>query len=113
MKYICFETTLGGEKQKIPIIFPKQLVHALVAEALIPCLIKHGYQIEPVSAGEVNIFGTEVTCYGKSETLKLHSDPRDAAIIHNHDYCFGLDMPEQNAAVSALRKMMKEKQRGR
>ena len=52
-----------------------------------------------------------VTCHGKSETLKLHADPRDAAVIHNHDYCFGLDMPEQNAAVSALRKFMKEKRK--
>jgi hypothetical protein len=111
MKYIMFKTTLGGEDQLIPVIFPKQLVHALVAEALIPCLIKHGYPIEIASAGEVTIFGTEITCHGKSETLKLHADPRDAAVIHNHDYCFGIDMPEQNAAVSALRKLMKEKRR--
>jgi hypothetical protein len=112
MKYICFETTLGGEKQKIPIIFPKQLVHAMVAEAMIPCFAAHGLGILlPVSAGEVTIFGTEITCHGKSETLKLHADPRDAATIHNHDYCFGLDMPEQNAAVSILRKLMKEKRK--
>jgi hypothetical protein len=109
MKYIIFKTTLGGQDQLLPIIFPNQLVHALVAEAMIPCLIKHGYPTEPVSAGTVTIFGTEVTCGGKSETLKLKALPGDAAVIHNHDYCFGLDMPEQNAAVEALRKLVKKK----
>lgn len=113
MKYIMFKTELGGEQQLIPVIFPNQLVHMLVAEAMIPCLTKHGYPIKLASAGEVTIFGTEITCHGKSETLNLAANPNDAAVIHNHDYVFGLDMPEQQPAVEALKKLAKENRHGR
>jgi len=113
MKYIMFRTQIGSEEQLIPVIFPKQLVHKLVASAMVPCLRWHGLEAEPASAGEVTIFGAEVSCHGQSETLKLQSRPEDAAVIHNHDYLFGIDMPEQQPALEVLRKLTKEKPHGK
>lgn len=105
MKYVMFQGEMkGGMKQKIPIIFPDFMVHADVAEYMTYLLEqKHGYQnLRPVSAGSIVLggtYGTEnnkisvvdgVETSGKSDSLKLKSDPNDAAIISMYDYMYGL-----------------------
>ena len=102
MKYIMFEHEIEGQKQLIPIIFPKQLVHELVARHMNVCFARHGFQTKPVSAGEVSVFGTKLTCTGYSETLKLESKPTDAAVIHNYDYMFGIEAPGVEDVISRL-----------
>lgn len=88
MKYVMLAQQLSGQglTQFVPIIFPKQLVHAEVAKAILPLLNK----ATTVSAGEVNFLadGT-VHCYGYSKTLGLGPRPDDALVISAIDYSWG------------------------
>jgi hypothetical protein len=102
MKYIMFEHEIEGQKQLIPIIFPEQLVHELVARYMNVCFVRHGFQTKPVSAGFISVFGTKLTCSGNSETLKLESKSSDAAVIHNYDYTCGTELPGLDAVISRL-----------
>jgi len=92
MKYIMFLAEARGLQVLIPVIFPKNLVHKFVATCMEPCIKAHGYfTVIPIRAGDVSIFGTDITCSGKSDTLNLKSDPNDASIIHNYDYSHGMN----------------------
>ena len=78
MKYVILETS---EDMRLPIIFPEHLIHAdmaLLMSALVEETIKQ--QATPVSAGHIAL-GTDFTCSGGSDTLKMHSRPQDEAII--------------------------------
>jgi len=91
MKYVMFELDLGGSlRQKIPVIFPSFLVHEIVARAFEQALAEHDIAAEPVSAGEVSVFGPGVRCGGSSETMDLSSDPKDAEIVAFYDYVHGV-----------------------
>lgn len=92
MKYIVLKAELNnGLEQRIPIIFPNFLVHDHVAKYFAELLIRE-YKRQPeitvASAGEIN-FGP-VTCYGKSESCKVSSDPGDDVLINMFDYTQGL-----------------------
>ncbi len=94
MKYVMFETTPqnDGEPRFIPVIFPKELVHAEVAAAIGHVLKRQGVGPFCVrSAGEVTLSLDDgaVRCGGESETLKAKSHADDADIIQMHDYCHG------------------------
>jgi hypothetical protein len=107
MKYVMFQTEVEEEKINIPIIFPNNLVHSLAAKFFSFCLRAHGIVAEPISAGTVTIFGTDVNCTGESDTLKLTSRGTvDAQIIHNLDYSVGI---EGNWMDEILAKAVKER----
>lgn len=84
MKYIMFKL---GERS-LPIIFPDDLNHIDVAEAITAKLTMS--RMIPVSAGTVDglaVLGTS----GKSTTLAMNSDPADARTINCYTYCAGID----------------------
>lgn len=83
MKYVMFQV----EDQKIPIIFPEQLVHAEVA-AVVKAVLSNGAKV--VSAGLITAMAVVATD-GDSETLGLKSDPADANIINAYPYEHGRD----------------------
>ena len=92
MKYIMLEIPYtGGIRQKIPIIFPDQLVHEDVAEHMKLMIFRSMAKIAgPVSAGFIDL-GSEIACHGDSETLRLHSlEDLDAGVIRTYDYLHGL-----------------------
>jgi len=84
MKYIMFEKSVPGGVQRIPIIFPDQLVHVDVAEA-IQNIIGKG---RPVSAGSLAVHVFSVS--GESTTLGLKHNPEDMGTICLWDYFHGL-----------------------
>ena len=85
MKYIMFEVKVGNLTQKVPIIFPNNLVHADVAKRMKHCLIRdHNMDgVEVVAAGDAHV---EARCSGRSETLKLESQLEDSFTINFIDY---------------------------
>ena len=91
MKYIMIETMPQNDSEKrfIPIIFPKELVHAEMAKAVGHLLARQGIRSSCVrSAGQVKLTYERgsVTCYGESETCKVKSHESDADIIRLIDY---------------------------
>lgn len=94
MKYIMFECARGtndGLVFNIPIIFPGQLVHREVANALIPKLRTAFSEcsICVVSAGDFNLSTLE--CSGESDTLRLKSrGQEDSTLIRIHDIMHGM-----------------------
>lgn len=108
MKYIILKSTLAGEEQKIPIIFPDFMVHILVAKYMVGMLIKQhdrNPHITVASAGSITI--SNIECFGKSETCKVESDPNDADLIQMFDYFQGL-VPEPSVEQT-LRDLLKAK----
>lgn len=89
MKYIMFKTKPTGSSYEtlMPVVFPNNLVHAIVAQAMTRAFLEHKMYSRPVSAGFVTLDGT---CHGESETLKLKADPRDSHILSMHDYGAGI-----------------------
>lgn len=87
MKYIMFKIDLGeGMTQKLPVIFPDELVHLAVAHAITGN--RHMSHLVPVSAGYCQIDCRDVS--GVSETLKLLSEDGDAEVINMHNIQHGL-----------------------
>lgn len=77
MKYIVLQVSMFSDMTvEIPIVFPENLVHSVVAEGFIGVLQKHYPEkvIRPIAAGFVTstVFGGQ-HCYGESETLKMSS----------------------------------------
>lgn len=95
MKYIMFRKqyapTEKGQKplyQLVPVIFPTNMVHSVVAEAV---LKTEGMERAKVrSAGELTFGFLGVTCYGHSTTLKAKAHRDDGRIINMHDVLHGL-----------------------
>lgn len=93
-KYVMFEDKHG---RKFPVIFPEELVHSDMAEAVMQATRrgevgagKRDYSCpKPVSAGFIKQLDV-VTTYGASETLNLKSHPEDANLIVGHPYTKGL-----------------------
>jgi hypothetical protein len=86
MKYVMLQTQIGDMKQAVPIIFPKQLNHIDVADAIRKLEGMENAQV--VSAGECNVRGQ---CGGRSPTLSLDSRGKeDDEIINTIDYMQGL-----------------------
>lgn len=80
MKYVMFKKQFGDHLlQFVPVIFPNTLVHADVAEAMLPGPLV-GYEIH--SAGE----WTGLDACGRSSTLNLSHDPEDTTRIIMNDY---------------------------
>ena len=90
MKYVMFCRQLPCDTLQFePVIFGNNQVHVDIAKAFIK--IKGNSGFVPISAGEFNIGSNgEAVCSGRSETLDLNSNARDAAIIDTLDYGGGL-----------------------
>jgi hypothetical protein len=84
--------------QELPVIFPKDMIHARVAEALVEMLKGEinpeagDVKIEVIAAGELAYPITEKPrCGGHSETMGLKSrGEEDAELIRFMDYSSGL-----------------------
>ncbi len=123
MKYIMIETTPqdDSEKRFIPVIFPRELTHLYVAQA-IQAVLTHqnpGATSRVRSAGEVTlpIEPGAVSCDGGSETLApegskvLASHKQDADIIRLVDYHHGLAESVDMTCLIVDREMAKVKLR--
>jgi hypothetical protein len=91
MKYVMLRCRIGSITKMVPIIFPNELVHQDVAEAITHLIgMKHGWDAEVVGAGEVG--GLDVSaCSGGSETLSVSSRKEDASVINGYDYWHGIE----------------------
>ena len=89
MKYIMVQVE-KPVRRVIPIIFPNEIVHKLMADAAIGMLRDHHRlnKCKVVGAGEIHIGG--VNCGGKSESLKVRSKKSDAQTILGIDYFCGI-----------------------
>jgi len=90
MKYVMFETTDKSFVQRIPVIFPNSLVHALVGDYAGVAMREHGFGVKIVSAGEITWHANGVHCSGGSATLGVRSLPSDARVIEGYDYFHGI-----------------------
>lgn len=90
MKYVMIEQKFKGIALRFPFIFPKELVHVAVSNAMVRVIEESFKNVEsagdakPVSAGEVRISLDYIG--GDSETLDLKSDPKDQAHIDVIEY---------------------------
>ncbi len=106
MKYLVFEVHHEHVITEVPVIFPKLMVHAMMAQFLNVALSRHypNCAIKPISAGEViwqrSSLGDLVTCSGHSETMKLVSrGDRDSALISGIDYSAGISTEVMRTAA--------------
>jgi hypothetical protein len=95
MKYVVMKVRIkGGMDMELPVVFPNSLVHKDMADALRMVIhesLDNVVHTEPVSAGEVSLFGTGLNCSGYSETLNLHSrGSRDSTLLVGCDYGAGI-----------------------
>lgn len=82
MKYIMFKGQIGDMTKLIPVIFPNDLVHKDVADALQQGALKN---TTIHSAGFINPLNLKPE--GGSETLNINSDPEvDEIVIKMNDY---------------------------
>ncbi|OCJ46351.1 hypothetical protein [Serratia sp. 14-2641] len=90
MKYIMLRVDKPMARE-IPIIFPDNLVHADVANAMRMLVAYPGMaNATVVSAGYCNL-NLSVECHGKSTTLNVSSrETDDNIVINTYDYTHGL-----------------------
>lgn len=90
MKYVVFrKEEANGDAMEIPILFPNQLVHQLVAEKLLEMEGMEGFKV--VSAGECSSMDVSPKCSGRSDTLKVESRGKvDSDLFPMYDYMHGL-----------------------
>lgn len=96
MKYIMFRCkSYDGMQIDVPVIFPKMLVHKLVAGQLASMLRnQHNYEeVRVVGAGETNIHC--FSCSGKSETIGVEARPQDRDVIDGYDHHCGIVEEEE------------------
>lgn len=85
MKYIMFKQEQGEMTKLIPVIFPNDLVHKDVADALQQSVLANS---EIHSAGFISPLNLKPE--GKSETLNITADPdTDELVIKMNDYGAG------------------------
>lgn len=90
--------------QEVPFIFPAQMVHAMVADAMVSYFVSDAMiasgnrlseaaiaklrnQLKVVSAGDILIRVASTS--GKSDTLQIGSRPVDFALINSFPYTHG------------------------
>ena len=89
MKYIMFKVSTGTIERLVPMIFPNECVHAIMAVSFAHACEQHGWKVEGVaSAGDVNI--TAEDCSGRSTTLNVDAQSEDAKVITTYDYLHGM-----------------------
>lgn len=111
MKYIVYEVVSPPVHvgQKIPFIFPSNLVHLLAHHGFLAVLTAHNLKAMPIAAGDIAIFGSTLTCGGESKTLGLISrGAADAMLIHNYDYSHGIENEHTDEMLRTLKERMKD-----
>lgn len=89
MKYIVLSHRIGDVIQEIPIIFPENLVHSIVADAMNAALSHHGFKkVVCDRAGDCIV--TECVTGGRSSTLGLEGDKEDHTLIELNDVLHGI-----------------------
>lgn len=90
MKYIVIEKSVGPLTREFPIVFPNELSHIDVAEALLKkCSELNGGTI--VGAGELSCMDIDPNCYGRSATLNVNSwEELDDRSFAMRDYNWGI-----------------------
>lgn len=99
MKYLMFVKSSNLLDHFVPIIFPDELTHSVIATIVLCSPELDGFHVR--SAGSIQLGGTlmgktfPTICDGWSETLDLKSHPDDAKIISLYEYGgkFGQFMP--------------------
>lgn len=94
MKYIVLKQIGKHFSREVPIIFPNELVHSVVAEAIMDALEKEGHKtgFDVVSAGEFSSMDIQADCNGKSTTLNVKSrGDVDSRMITMYDYLHGIE----------------------
>ncbi|WP_048795427.1 MULTISPECIES: hypothetical protein [Serratia] len=87
MKYIMLRTS-GNIPRDIPIIFPDQLVHDDVAQAIKG--MSEDYRFADAAIVSAGFCRVAVACSGKSETCGVGSRDCDDDVINTYDYTLGL-----------------------
>lgn len=90
MKYVMLSIELADVRRDMPVMFPDFICHDEMAlwygEAL-KSTFGEDLKVEAVSAGFCDL---RVNTSGSSETLGLHSRPKDDSIINTFDYFGGI-----------------------
>jgi hypothetical protein len=88
MKYVMLKVYKPVERL-VPVIFPDQLVHSVMADALQKVLEQHGWGISTVeSAGEVTVEASATI--GHSESLGVKACESDKRVINSYGYLHGI-----------------------
>lgn len=110
MKYVVLKVTDHRSTcdeqdtvREVPFVFPEELVHSMVAEAMTKMLTRESWEakryrtVEPLSAGFLHSMTfaagakTGFFCHGRSESMKLSSRPElDSRLLVNYDYSHGI-----------------------
>jgi len=94
MKYIVLKIKIdsGIIEQELPFMFPDMINHDDFADSMKhELLFNHEIDSEVVSAGFCNFFGSNPSCFGESETLKIGSrTKKDDRLISTFNYEHGL-----------------------
>lgn len=90
MKYIVMQVEQAGTTREFPVLFPAELGHIDVFEALkLKC--PELTQAKAVSGGEISSTNIDSGCHGRSSTLNLNSrEEVDDALIRMRDYTSGI-----------------------
>lgn len=95
MKYIIVKVDSSGDSREWPIIFPDNLIHSIMADAMRRYFYKEAEamghplpHVETVSAGAISIDVLYVG--GKSESLKIESKDGDYNFISCLEYNHGM-----------------------
>lgn len=92
MKYIVIRQTTGTITREFPIMFPNELSHVEVANALLKGCpeLKEG---NVVGAGEMSCMDVEPNCSGRSSTLNINSrEELDDQAFSMRDYTMGVTL---------------------
>jgi len=91
MKYIVLQIRNGETVREWPIIFPDMIVHSDIANVIQKHLYLQNQDSRVIAAGLVSFFGSQVRCFGESETLNIESrGNEDAKLIKMFDYLHGI-----------------------
>lgn len=90
MKYIVISKTVGTITREFPVVFPNELSHVEVAEALLQKCpeLSNG---KVVGAGEMSCMDIDPNCHGRSATLNVNSrEEVDDSSFTMRDYTGGV-----------------------
>ena len=92
-KYVMLSDETDGTVRLMPVIFPAEMVHKDVAEAMVRMAMRYDDPRLwiPRSAGFVQLMAT--SAHGESESLNLPSDPEDTRLINVRGYTGGVPSP--------------------
>jgi len=92
MKYIVMVRKVGGMTREVPVLFPSELVHRHVADALLKLPGNpYGFENRVAAAGDVTLGIGTVECGGRSSTLNIGSrGEADERLIEMCEYGAGV-----------------------